>query len=68
VGHYLVPIEGDADRAAGLLALAGLQNIREGQQTVARVRADDEEKAIARVRVALESEPFLVKHEATLDR
>jgi hypothetical protein len=35
---------------------------------VARVRADDEEKAIARVRVALESEPFLVKHEATLDR
>jgi hypothetical protein len=58
---YVVTIEGDPGRAAGLLALVGIQNVdyREGEVT-ARLRAADPESAGARVRAALAGEPFTV--------
>jgi hypothetical protein len=58
---YLVTIEGDPARAAGLLALVGIQNVNYGEGSVsARLRADDGEAAVRRVRAALGDEPFAV--------
>jgi hypothetical protein len=64
---YLVTIRGTPGRAAGLLALAGIQNVdyREGSVT-ARLRAADAESAGARVRAAVGGESFTigpVRHE-----
>ena len=58
---YLVRIRGDPARAAGLLALVGIQNTdyREGSVT-ARLRAESPESACARVRAALGDESFTV--------
>jgi hypothetical protein len=55
--YYLVPVEGDADRARGLLAFAGIQNVGHAS---ARLSAEDPESAEERVRRALEGEPFTV--------
>lgn len=59
---YLVPIEGYAARACGLLAVAGIQNTdyREGSVT-ARLNAANPEKARGRVLAALKGEAFVVK-------
>jgi hypothetical protein len=59
--HYLVAIEGNPGRAAGLLALNRSQNVdyREGSVT-ARLRAASPEKAGARVRAALANEPLTI--------
>jgi hypothetical protein len=58
---YLVPIEGDPGRAAGLLAVAGIQNTdyREASVT-ARLHADNAENARGRVLAALSGEPFVI--------
>jgi hypothetical protein len=50
--YYVVPIEGDAARARGLLAVRGIQNLA-GEPAAARIRADDAESAVERVRDAL---------------
>jgi hypothetical protein len=55
--YYLVPIQGDVDRARGLLAVAGIQNTG---HVSARLSAEDRESAEERVRRALEGEPFRV--------
>jgi hypothetical protein len=55
--YYLVPIEGDADRARGLLAAAGIQNVG---KVSARLSAEDHSSAEDRVRRALSGEPFTV--------
>jgi hypothetical protein len=64
---YLVTIEGDPGRAAGLLALVGIQNVDYREGSVAgRLRAADSESAGARVRAALGDESFTigpVRHE-----
>jgi hypothetical protein len=64
---YLVTIEGDPGRAAGLLALNGIQNLDYRESSVtARLRAADPESAGARVRAALANEPLTigpVRHE-----
>lgn len=54
---YLVAIQGDEARAAGLLALNGIQNVdyRKGSVS-ARLRAADADAAVARVRAALAGE------------
>jgi hypothetical protein len=54
-------IEGDPARAAGLLAVAGIQNTdyREASVT-ARLHAANPEKARGRVLAALSGEPFTV--------
>jgi hypothetical protein len=57
VPYYLVPIEGDVDRARGLLAAAGIQNVG---HVSARLSAEDRESAEKRVRRALEGEAFRV--------
>jgi hypothetical protein len=74
--YFLVGIRGNADRGAGLLAKAGIQSVSshaywvgpEGsaedapvQGLTARLRAEDAARAIARVRGALEGEPFTVE-------
>jgi hypothetical protein len=58
---YLVPIEGYAARAGGLLAVVGIQNTdyREGSVT-ARLHATNPEAARRRVLAALSGEPFVV--------
>ena len=54
---YLVTIEGDPARAAGFLARVGIQNVDYGEGSVsARLRADDAEAALRRVRAALGDE------------
>lgn len=52
---YLVEIRGgDPGRAAGLLALAGIQNVNYGEGSVtARLRAADAASAVARAEGAL---------------
>lgn len=59
---YLVEIRGgDPGRAAGLLALAGFQNVNYGEGTVtARLRAAGAASAVARVEGALAGELFVV--------
>src|SRR6478609_11431294 len=53
VPYFLVAIEGDAARAAGLLAVAGIQNLvhtAEAPPTaIARLIADDGKQAVQRV-------------------
>jgi hypothetical protein len=58
---YLVTIQGDPGRAAGLLALVGIQNTdyREGSIT-ARLHAEDAAIARQRVEHALEGGSFTV--------
>jgi hypothetical protein len=71
MAYYLVRIEGDPARGAGLLALAGVQNIADldgapGTLT-ARLSAADGESAVQRVRAALEGESFTVAEYARLE-
>ena len=60
--HFLVDIRGDAHRAMGLLAKAGVQNVvsRDDpmEQVAARVSSDNPEAAKGRVLSALGGEPF----------
>ena len=58
--HFLVRIGGDVDRVAGFLAVAGIQNLRTEEGVRARLSAEDGEKAVQRVRAALEGESFTV--------
>ena len=61
--YFLVEVRGDPARAAGLLALQGIQNlVSDAPRTLtARLSADDGEGAMRRVRAALEGEPFTVE-------
>jgi hypothetical protein len=59
--HFLVEIRGDTYRAMGLLAKAGIQNLRsldpEARGMVsARLSADDPDAAVERVRRALDAD------------
>src|SRR6187200_3197920 len=56
--YFLIRIGGSVDRAAGLLAVAGIQNLVEEKGVSARLRAEDGEQAVQRVGAALEGEPF----------
>jgi hypothetical protein len=58
--HFLVAIRGDPARAAGLLAVAGIQNLVTSDGIAARLRAADGEHAAERVQDALEGEPLTV--------
>jgi hypothetical protein len=58
--YFLVWIRGDPARAAGLLARAGIQNLVANEGITARLVAEDGERAVQRVRAALESESFTV--------
>jgi hypothetical protein len=59
---YLVPIHGDPARAAGLLALKGIQNVNYREDSVeARLRAANAEHAEERVRAALSGEALEVR-------
>ena len=63
--YFLVDIGGDADRAMGLLALAGIQNIvwpePSTEHLTARVSADTPENARGRVLAALDDEVFTIE-------
>ena len=61
MAYYLVPVAGDRDRATGLLALNGIQNV-EGEDggLVARLAAPDPQKARVRVLASLEGGDFEV--------
>ena len=61
MAYYLVPVAGDRDRAAGLLALNGIQNV-EGEDggLVARLAAPDPQKARVRVLASLDGGDFEV--------
>jgi hypothetical protein len=65
--YFLVCIRGDPARAAGLLARAGIQNLVADEGVTARLVAENGEKAVQRVRAALEGEPFTVEDEARLE-
>jgi hypothetical protein len=63
--YFLVGIRGDADRAAGLLAQAGIQNLVSLDDTFARtvsarLHAETAEQAEERVRGALKGEELTV--------
>jgi hypothetical protein len=61
VGYYLVPVAGDRARAAGLLALNGIENVVvEDGGLVARLAAPDPQKARVRVLASLEGGDFEV--------
>jgi hypothetical protein len=61
VAYYLVPVAGDRARAAGLLALNGIQNVVvEDGGLVARLAAPDPQKARVRVLASLEGGDFEV--------
>jgi hypothetical protein len=61
VAYYLVPVAGDRARAAGLLALNGIENVvGEDGGLVARLAAPDPQKARVRVVASLEGEDFEV--------
>jgi hypothetical protein len=64
--YFLVHIHGDAHRAAGLLALAGIQNLVAEEGVTARLTARDAESAVERVRAAL-GESFEVEDDARLE-
>jgi hypothetical protein len=61
MAYFLVRVAGDRARAAGLLALNGIQNI-EGEDggLVARLAAPDPQKARVRVLASLEGGDFEV--------
>jgi hypothetical protein len=65
VPAFLVPIEGDAARAAGLLAVAGIQNLVHTAEVpptaIARLIADDGKQAVQRVSSALDGKEFTVQ-------
>ena len=61
MAYYLVPVAGDQARAAGLLALNGIQNVEvEDGGLVARLAAPDPQKARVRVLASLEGGDFEV--------
>jgi hypothetical protein len=61
VAYYLVPVAGDRARAAGLLALNGIQTVLgEDGGLVARLAAPDPQKARVRVLASLEGGDFEV--------
>ena len=61
MAYYLVPVAGDRARAAGLLALNGIQNVvSEDGGLVARLAAPDPQKARVRVLASLEGGDFEV--------
>jgi hypothetical protein len=64
--YFLVEVQGDPARAAGRLALQGIQNVvHDAPQTLtARLSANDREAAVRRVRAALEGEAFTVEDDA----
>jgi hypothetical protein len=73
--YFVVEVRGDPARAAGFLALQGIQNLVRVQHTspegsaddapglMARLSADAGASAVQRVRAALEGEPFTVEHD-----
>jgi len=65
MAHYLVAIRGDAYRAMGLLAEAGIENVPVPQalpeRVVARVSSETEERARGRVLAALLGERYTVE-------
>ena len=61
MAYFLVPVAGDRDRAAGLLALNGIENvIGEDGGLVARLAAPGPQKARIRVVASLEGGNFEV--------
>jgi hypothetical protein len=68
--YFLVEVRGDPARAAGLLALRGIQNlVHDAPRTLtARLSADDRESAVQRVRAALDGEPFTVEENAAPEK
>ena len=61
MAYFLVPVAGDRARAAGLLALNGIQNVEaEDGGLVARLAAPDPQKARVRVVASLEGGDFEV--------
>ena len=61
MAYYLVPVAGDKARAAGLLALNGIENVvGEDGGLVARLAAPDPQKARVRVLASLEGGGFEV--------
>ena len=61
MAYYLVPVAGDQARAAGLLALNGIENVvGEDGGLVARLAAPDPQKARVRVVASLEGGDFEV--------
>ena len=61
MAYYLVPVAGDKARAAGLLALNGIENVAgEDGGLVARLAAPDPQKARVRVLASLEGGDFEV--------
>ena len=61
MAYYLVPVAGDQARAAGLLALNGIENVvGEDGGLVARLAAPDPQKARVRVLASLEGGDFEV--------
>jgi hypothetical protein len=61
VSYFLVPVEGDRDQAAGLLAVNGIQHVvGEDGGLVARLAAPDPQKARIRVVASLEEGDFEV--------
>jgi hypothetical protein len=63
--YFLVRVRGDADRAAGLLAQAGIRHLVSlddtfGRTVSARPRAETAEQAEERVRGAVEGEELTV--------
>jgi hypothetical protein len=69
MAYYLVPIAGDRARAAGLLALNGIQDVvGEDGGLVARLAAPDPQKARVRVLASLEGGDFEVGEPLGEDR
>ena len=61
MAYFLVPVAGDRARAAGLLALNGIENVvGEDGGLVARLAAPDPQKARVRVLASLEGGDFEV--------
>ena len=61
MAYFLVPVAGDRARAAGLLALNGIQTVEaEDGGLVARLAAPDPQKARVRVVASLEGGDFEV--------
>lgn len=61
MAYYLVPVAGDTARAAGFLALNGIENVvGEDGGLVARLAAPDPQKARVRVLASLEGGDFEV--------
>jgi hypothetical protein len=66
VPYFLVDIRGDAQRAMGLLAKVGIQNVPSDLEPTefltARVSADTPQSAHGRVLAALDGEAFAIEH------